>query len=116
MTSIIVERVIHDGERAYKIIDFVDFLRYSNLPSEYTKGCPTMFRGDTCDGERKFIKVYAENSSTSGNYYVGQVLTPQEFERLVQAMKVCGARLAEINERIRHVAKDWVGKTIEVVI
>ena len=69
-----------------------------------------MFRGDTCDGERKFIKVYAEHPSASGNYYVGQVLTPREFERLVQAMKVCGARLAEINDRIRQDAKNWSGK------
>ena len=113
MTSIIVERIMHDGKRAYKIIDFVDFLRYVDLPSEYKLGCPAMFRSPS---PRKFIKVHATNPSVSGNYYVGQVLTPQEFEMLVQRMKVCGARLAEINERIRHVAKDWVGKTIEVKI
>lgn len=113
MTSIIVERVIHDGKRAYKIIDFVDFLRYVDLPSEYKLGCPAMFRSPS---PRKFIKVYATNPSASENYYVGQVLKPQEFEMMVQAMKASGARLAGIKERIRQDAKDWVGKTIEVVI
>lgn len=116
MTSIIVERIMHDGKRAYKIIDFVDFLKYSNLPSEYSEGRPFMFRGDTCGGERKFIKVFTENPPTSRNYYVGQILTPRESEMLICAMRASGARLAEINERIRHDAKGWVGKTIEVKI
>ena len=116
MTSIIVERIMHYGDRAYKIIDFVDFLKYLDLPSEYREGYPVMFRGDTCDGERKFIKVFAERSLASVNYYVGQVLKPQEFRALVQVMKASGARLAGIKERIRQDAKDWVGKTIEVKI
>ena len=116
MTSIIVERIMHDGKRAYKIIDFVDFLRYVDLPSEHKLGCPAMFRSPS---PRKFIRVHATNPSVSGNYYVGQILTPQTFDMLVEAMKASGARLAGIKERIRQDAKnakDWVGKIVEVEI
>jgi hypothetical protein len=105
MIKIETEKVLKDGELAYKITG-VSALPCQNLPEKYFGDMPYCYKS-----HKGYLVVMCDYKSQ--HIQIGDVLSKTGFETaLIPILTVCGERLAKINAEIRT---NWAGtQTFEI--
>jgi hypothetical protein len=104
------KKVVYRGLKCYKILDFTCYEDNDvRLPSDYFKEYPFCFKDDD-----EFVLGTNDKSLINewGNDYsfkVGDYIPKEKFEKVIEAVKVCGEKLHNLNVKIKEMKKEWKG-------
>jgi len=110
------KRVVYRGEKCYKILEYSCYdLEDDRLPLSYFEEFPFCFIG--YDGEfvvatnDKSLTDKSPNEHDKNNYIfeVGDYISKDDFEKLMEAIKYCGEKLHNLNVKIKEMRAEWKG-------
>jgi hypothetical protein len=101
-------KVVDHGEKMYKILGFSCY-NLLDLPAQYLKNYPFCYEND----RRLWIITNDKELQSNVDVMVleiGDLIFQYEFDKLMKVIRVCGAKLHNINLEIKEMKKEWSGE------
>jgi intergrase/recombinase len=102
MITIKTKKVVKKGVALRKILE-IKALAYEELPTEYFSSYPYCYKKS--DGKELYI-----NNAWNRSIFVNELYRESYIQELLKAIAECGARLKEINVKVKELEKTWVGE------
>jgi hypothetical protein len=98
------KKVVYRGEKCYKILDFSCYdICDKRLPTSYFTEYPFCFKDE-------YVFVVAVSNNDVWQFEVGDYINKVEFEKALDAIRVCGEKLHNLNLTIKEMRKEWNGE------
>jgi hypothetical protein len=99
------KNVLVRGMQRFEIVEMKEIMKEHDLPQEYMNDAPRIWR-------TSFDSVVVINPTGIRKVFdVGDSIDAEDKEFIINTAKVAGARLKEINDKIRKLQEHWAGQT-----
>lgn len=112
MAIVVETQKVVDRGRAGRIISGVEALYEEELPLEYMKGTPRCWKEEEEEGT--ILRVREEGYSVH-RLVIGRWYSEDDFQKMLEKLRLCGTRLHEINLRVNQLKETWVGEETFVI-
>ncbi|MFW6030479.1 MAG: hypothetical protein ACOCRO_09535, partial [Halanaerobiales bacterium] len=99
------EKIIRDGKKAVKILDWENCFKKDDLPSIYTNDSPSFY-------QTKIGRIRVNHDEGGGFFRKETVYDLEDFEEIIHTLEEAGHRLHNIRQNIKELKKEWNGEEV----